>query len=104
VVLADPSSPDWASALTAIGTIALAIMTVGAVITTIVITVQDRRHAETRTRGDRRHEQEREQLARAYAIDLASKPVSGAQAGVLPIESDATVYAVKVTNSSDRPI
>ena len=53
------SGPDWASIMTAIGTVALAAVTVGAIIATIVITKQDRQ------RGDRqladaqiRHERE----------------------------------------------
>ena len=40
------SGPDWASVMTAIGTVALAAVTVGAIIATIVITKQDRQRGD----------------------------------------------------------
>jgi hypothetical protein len=45
-VSATAAGTDWASIMTAIGTVALAAVTVGAVITTIVITKQDRQRAD----------------------------------------------------------
>jgi hypothetical protein len=67
------TSADW----TAVGTIALAVLTLAAVVTTIVITVQDRRRfREERGRSDkqiaeeRRIAREREQFAEAYAVQV----------------------------------
>jgi len=51
------ASPDWTARWTAIGTVALALVTVAAIITTIVITVQDRRRVD-----------KREQYAEAYMV------------------------------------
>ena len=98
------SGPDWTSVGTAVGTIALAAMTFLAVVTTIAITVQDRRRAEARIEKERRQQQNREQLARAYAVAFESSQVIGSSAGVLPSDSPDTVYAAKVMNGSDRPI
>jgi len=52
------------AAWTAVGTIALAIMTLAAVITTIVITAQDRRRSEAQIRNEHRNEQ----LGEAYLV------------------------------------
>jgi hypothetical protein len=49
--------PDWSARWTAIGTVALAAVTVIAIATTIVITIQDRRRADVR-----------EQYAEAYKV------------------------------------
>jgi uncharacterized membrane protein len=48
-------------ALTAIGTLALAIVTAAAVIVTLVLTYQDRRRAERRIREEREHDRQLEQ-------------------------------------------
>jgi hypothetical protein len=69
------SSGAW----TAIGTIALAAVTVVAVITNIVITRQDRRRADRQLAEERRIAQEREQFAEAYAIQVTL--VKGAPEG-----------------------
>jgi hypothetical protein len=60
------SSADW----TAVGTIALAAATLIALATTIVITVQDRRHANEQIQEDRQLVRDREQLAAAYAVQV----------------------------------
>jgi hypothetical protein len=81
IVPAGTSGPDWASRWTAIGTIALAVLTLAVIIATIVITGQDRRradkaliaqqeHAEALRREDREHAQEAEQLAEAWAVEV----------------------------------
>ena len=49
--------PDWTARWTAIGTLALAAVTVAAIVTTIIITAQDRRRAD-----------KREQYAEAYKV------------------------------------
>jgi hypothetical protein len=49
--------PDWIARWTAIGTVPLAAVTVVAIVTTIIITVQDRRRAD-----------KREQYAEAYKV------------------------------------
>jgi hypothetical protein len=51
--------------------------------------------------SDQTRIQERQQ---ANAIDVAGRPVSGAQAQVLPASEDEPVHMVVVTNGSDRPI
>jgi hypothetical protein len=75
------SGPDWASVMTAIGTVALAAVTVGAIIATIVITKQDRQ------RGDKQLAEERaladkrltEQLAHGDAQLADERAHSAAQ-------------------------
>lgn len=69
---------------TAIGTIALAVLTLATVITTIIITVQDRRHADmaliaerqrsdNQRREDREERQRTEQLTEAWAVEILPK-------------------------------
>ena len=81
---------DWAGTWTAAGTVALAVVTLAAVVTTIVITIQDRRRAEVRLREElarsraemeeeRRIAREREQFAAAYAVQVVF--VRGASEG-----------------------
>ena len=67
---------NW-DAWTGIGTIALAVMTLAAVVTTIVVTAQDRRRTDEqltaereRANEERRHALEQEQLADAWAVDV----------------------------------
>src|SRR5258707_3838071 len=60
------TATDW----TAVGTIALAFVTVVAIITTIIITKQDRDQAAARLHDERRHEREREQEANAWAVQV----------------------------------
>lgn len=55
---------------TAVGTIALAAVTLLALIVTIVITVQDRRKAEQRLHDERQAAQDREQLAEARVVEV----------------------------------
>ena len=47
---------------------------------------------------------EREQLARAYAVELVRRTIAGAEAGVLPEDVKLQVHAAKITNGSGRPI
>jgi hypothetical protein len=68
------SSADW----TAVGTIGLAVVTLIAVVTTIIITSQDRERADKQLGGerersdnDRCHARDREQLAEAYQVEVA---------------------------------
>ncbi len=81
IVPASLSGPDWASRWTAIGTIALAVLTLAVIITTILITVQDRRRADKALiaqqeradalrREDREHAQVAEQEAEAWAVEV----------------------------------
>jgi hypothetical protein len=55
---------------TAVGTIALAVVTFLAVIVTIVITVQDRRKADQRLHDERQDARDREQLAEARVVEV----------------------------------
>ena len=63
------------SAAWVVGTIALATMTLGAVVTTIVITAQDRRRAQERIGEEHRGEQ----LSEAYLVRVLheGKPTAG---------------------------
>ncbi len=59
-----------AATWTAIGTLALAGATLAAIITTIIITAQDRRRADRRLAAEQHDAQEREQLAEAYLVQV----------------------------------
>ena len=48
IFLSPAPEPDWASIMTAVGTVALAVMTLAAIITTIVISARDRRTTDKR--------------------------------------------------------
>jgi hypothetical protein len=61
------SAAPW-DALTAIGTLALAIVTAAAVIVTLVLTYQDRRRAERRAREERDHDRQMEQDQQASDV------------------------------------
>lgn len=70
------SGPDWASTMTAVGTVALAVVTVGTIIITIVITNQDRRRADkqfadSETRHDKEIAEERALADKRLADQLA---------------------------------
>lgn len=84
------SATDW----TAVGTIALAAATLIAVVTTIIITAQERKraderlgeergHSATQLEDERRHAREREQLAEAYKVQV----VLGEKAAGEPTDS-----------------
>lgn len=68
-------------AWTALGTIALAVVTVAVIFTTIIITVQDRRHAEARLKDEQDRTQKQEQLDGAYAVQVILGTLSGQTAG-----------------------
>jgi hypothetical protein len=70
------SEPDWASIMTAIGTAALAVVTVGVIIATIVITKQDRQRsdkqlADAQIRHDKEVAEERALADKRLAEQLA---------------------------------
>lgn len=74
------SGPDWASIMTAIGTVALAAVTVGAIIATIVITKQDRQRgdkqlADAQIRHDKEVAEERALSDKRLASQLAHSDV-----------------------------
>lgn len=71
-----------AAAWTAVGTIALAVMTLAAVVVTIVITTQDRRRTDNRLRDERQYAQDREQLAQASAVEVVPNVSVGGGTGV----------------------
>ena len=59
------------------GTIALAVVTVAVIFTTIIITVQDRRHAEALLKDEQDRAQKQEQLDGAYAVQVILGTLSG---------------------------
>ncbi|HZS22450.1 MAG TPA: hypothetical protein VFA63_15900 [Pseudonocardiaceae bacterium] len=70
------SGPDWASVMTAVGTVALAVVTVVTIIVTIMITRQDRRRADkqladSQTRHDKEIAEERALADKRLANQLA---------------------------------
>ena len=103
-----PAAAMSAAAWTAVGTIALAVLTFAAVATTIVVTVQDRRrtdaqlarqleHSETQMREERARVQEGEQQASAWAVEIVPG-TDGLD------ESDTSSMTVLVSNLSTRTI
>jgi hypothetical protein len=78
------SSGAW----TAVGTIALAVVTVAAVITTIVITAQDRSRSGAQLQAEHQAALEREQLTEAYAVQVVAGevPVRGEEPGETEIK------------------
>lgn len=97
---------NW-DALTAVGTMALALVTLAAVVTTIVITKQDRERAgqqllderaaaDRRYREERDHAQEAEQLAQAWAVEVLPGHASDRQ--------DTSNLSVMVGNMSTRTV
>jgi hypothetical protein len=120
------AGPDWASVMTATGTVALAAVTVAAIITTIIITKQDRQRADKQladeqARHDReiaeerahsaaqlREERERahdaEQRGEAYAVVItpAKIPVKMADPDGAAEPSDDEVCPVAVVVNNGR--
>lgn len=52
-------------------------MTVAAILTTIVITRQDRSHADGQLTSERKHAQEQEQLAEAWSVQVLGVGIRG---------------------------
>ena len=73
---ASAPGPDWASSMTAVGTVALAVVTVATIIVTVVITRQDRRRADkqladAQARHDKEITEERALADKRLAEQLA---------------------------------
>jgi hypothetical protein len=86
-------------ALTAIGTLALAAVTVAAVIVTLVITYQDRKRAEDRIRDERQHDRQLEQDQQASDVY-----VTRTATGRLRTVARRLALAVTVVNGGDYTI
>src|SRR5260370_2375968 len=87
------AGPDWASTMTAIGTVALAAVTVGALITTIVIVRADRKRADRQLASEQaRHAKEitEERAHSAAQLEEQRQRTHGA-------EQRGEAYAVLVT-------
>jgi type II secretory pathway pseudopilin PulG len=69
-VVSAAAQPLWPGEWTAIGTLALAVVTLAAVMTTIIITMQDRRNAQTRLKEDRTRAAELLADERRYAAGV----------------------------------
>lgn len=82
-----------AAAWTAVGTIALAVMTLAAVVTTIGITITDRRRADARIAPDRKLATERRQAAEAQSVEVIPNVEYGGAVGVSCLAANVTTSA-----------
>jgi len=94
VILAD-ATPQWPADWTAVGTVALAAVTVAAIITTIVITVQDRKRADKQLAGERAAADKR----LADEIRAADERLRQERQGYQDQEQWAEAYLVQVTRA-----
>lgn len=102
-VSAIAAAPDWATSMTAIGTVALAAVTVGAIIITIVITKQDRQRADSQLVTERRRTQDSEQLGEAHAVQVLLRerrvePEDTVWGTAVSVDSQARILAAIVIN------
>jgi hypothetical protein len=101
----------WPDELTGIGTILLAIATLAAIITTVIITRQDRwiaechlkrelAHSAAQLKDERDHARDHEQQVNAWAVRVETATVGGG----LGIPSSVKRLVVNLTNGSTYPI